>query len=74
MRRVLRQSDEPLWRVPLAILYTVDFFIILGVSALSYHLLEMPFLRLKESRHNKLISLRVADLMDYAQSSGGGAD
>jgi peptidoglycan/LPS O-acetylase OafA/YrhL len=52
----------------------VDFFIILGVSALSYHLLEMPFLRLKESRHNKLISLRVADLMDYAQSSGGGAD
>lgn len=57
MRRVLRQSDEPLWRVPLAILYTVDFFIILGVSALSYHLLEMPFLRLKKhfaTRHARL--------------------
>jgi peptidoglycan/LPS O-acetylase OafA/YrhL len=45
------------WRVPLAILYTVDFFIILGVSALSYHLLEMPFLRLKKhfaTRHARL--------------------
>jgi len=36
------------WRVPHALLYTVDFFIILGISALSYHILEMPFLRLKK--------------------------
>jgi peptidoglycan/LPS O-acetylase OafA/YrhL len=36
------------WRVPHALLYTADFFIILGASALSYHILEMPFLRLKK--------------------------
>lgn len=36
------------WRMPHALLYTVDFFIILAVSALSYHILEMPFLRLKK--------------------------
>ncbi len=36
------------WRVPLILLFTVDFFVILGVSALSYHILEMPFLRLKK--------------------------
>ena len=35
------------WHIPQALLYTVDFGIILGISALSYHLLEMPFLRLK---------------------------
>lgn len=43
------------WRVPHALLFTVDFFIILCVSALSYHILEMPFLRLKKrfiTRHN----------------------
>jgi peptidoglycan/LPS O-acetylase OafA/YrhL len=43
------------WPVPHALLYTVDFFIILGVSALSYHILEMPFLRLKRrfiTRHS----------------------
>jgi peptidoglycan/LPS O-acetylase OafA/YrhL len=43
------------WRVPRPLLFTVDFFIILGVSALSYHVLEMPFLRLKKrfiTRHN----------------------
>jgi peptidoglycan/LPS O-acetylase OafA/YrhL len=36
------------WRVPHALLYTADFLIILGVSALSYHILEMPFLRQKK--------------------------
>jgi len=36
------------WRVPHALLYIVDFFVILGVSACSYHILEMPFLRLKK--------------------------
>lgn len=35
------------WRVPHALLFTADFFIILGISALSYHILEMPFLQLK---------------------------
>jgi peptidoglycan/LPS O-acetylase OafA/YrhL len=36
------------WKIPLALLFTVDFFVILGVSAASYHVLEMPFLRLKK--------------------------
>lgn len=36
------------WRIPRPILFTVDFFIILGISAMSYHILEMPFLRLKK--------------------------
>ena len=36
------------WQVPHALLYTVDFFVILAISACSYHILEMPFLRLKK--------------------------
>jgi peptidoglycan/LPS O-acetylase OafA/YrhL len=43
------------WRVPLVLLYTADFFIILGISAVSYHVLEMPFLQLKNrfiTRHD----------------------